>query len=404
MMGVALFISNFFSCGRSGIPAVQARDSSRGKGHHFAGGVMKMDPLTSTRRRRGAVGLVGIGLAAAGMIAIVAGAQHQSKAPPDLRQTGLYADFGSKTVRSGILSYSPQYPLWSDGAKKRRWIYLPPGTSIDAADPDVWDFPAGTRIWKEFSFGGRRVETRLIEALGGGEWRFASYVWNAQETDAVLAPEEGLREVAEIQPGLRHDIPGVLDCQACHVNKRTEVLGFSALQLSLDRDPNSPHAEPVIPDMVNLTNLIERGLIRSYPSGWKGRPLRISASTPRGRAALGYLHANCGNCHNPGGSLDTLNLLMRHSVAENSPGEPALEAAVNHKGRFRIPGVEAGSTFFIRPGDAEHSSVLYRMSSRNPFRQMPPLGTKLADLEAVQLIRLWIEEDLAEKGAKPGGE
>lgn len=348
--------------------------------------------------------LAGIAIAAGLMLVVLGSAVSPSKAPLRLAETGLYADFASKTVGPGILSYSPQYPLWSDGAAKHRWIRLPAGTSIDASDPDVWDFPAGTKIWKEFSFGGRRVETRLIESLGGGEWRFASYVWNAEENDAVLAPEEGLREVVEIQPGVSHDIPGVLDCQACHVNKRTEVLGFSALQLSPDRDPNSPHAEPVIPDMVNLTNLIERGLIRSYPSGWEGRPLRIAASTPRGRAALGYLHANCGNCHNPGGSLDTLNLLMRHSVAENSPGEPALEAAVNHKGRFRIPGVEPGGTFFIRPGDAEHSSVLYRMSSRNPFRQMPPLGTKLADLEAVQLIRLWIEEDLAGKSEKSGRE
>jgi hypothetical protein len=360
--------------------------------------------VSTSPRRRGAIGLAGIALATAGMLAALAIAQHQSEAPRDLRQTGLYADFPSKTIGPRILSYSPQYPLWSDGAAKRRWIHLPLGGVIDASDPDVWTFPAGTKIWKEFSFGGRLVETRLMEALAGGEWRFASYVWNPAESEAVLAPPEGLSGVAEIQPGLRHDIPGVLDCKACHVNKRTEVLGFSALQLSPDRDPNAPHAESVSDDMVNLSTLIARGLIRSFPAEWGARPLRIPAPTPVGRAALGYLHANCGNCHNPGGGLDVLNLLLRHLVAADSAGEPALVTAIDHRGRFRIPGVEPGGTFLIRPGDAAHSSVLYRMSSRNPFLQMPPLGTKLADSVAIDLIRLWIKEDLVERGVKPGGE
>jgi hypothetical protein len=128
----------------------------------------------------------------------------------------------------------------------------------------VWVFPADSKVWKEFSFHGRRVETRLIESLSSGELRFASYALNADESDAVLAPLEGLRDVAEIQPGLRHNIPGVLDCRACHVNRRTEVLGFSVLQLSPDRDPNAPHAEQLSSGMMTLETLIERGLIRNY--------------------------------------------------------------------------------------------------------------------------------------------
>ena len=47
--------------------------------------------------------------------------------------------------------------------RKRRWISLPPGSAIDASDPDAWAFPVGTRLWKEFSFGGQRVETRYME-------------------------------------------------------------------------------------------------------------------------------------------------------------------------------------------------------------------------------------------------
>ena len=39
------------------------------------------------------------------------------------------------------LAFAPQYPLWTDGAAKRRWISLPPGTAIDASDPENWVFP-----------------------------------------------------------------------------------------------------------------------------------------------------------------------------------------------------------------------------------------------------------------------
>jgi len=81
--------------------------------------------------------------------------------PEHLGQTGLYADRALTTPARDVLAYTPQYPLWSDRATKRRWIRLPRGTAIDARDPDAWVFPVGTKIWKEFSRD-RRRETRLI--------------------------------------------------------------------------------------------------------------------------------------------------------------------------------------------------------------------------------------------------
>jgi hypothetical protein len=77
----------------------------------------------------------------------VASAADAPALPQHLRDTGLYAD--------EVRPFSPQYPLWSDGASKRRWIQVPGGTSIDATRPDAWEFPRGTKLWKEFSHGGR---------------------------------------------------------------------------------------------------------------------------------------------------------------------------------------------------------------------------------------------------------
>ena len=320
--------------------------------------------------------------------------------PDDLRSTGLYSDFEHKTIDPGNLHYSPQYPLWSDGAGKERWIHLPPGTAIDASDPDIWLFPEGTKVWKEFSFGGRRVETRLIESLGGGRLAFAAYAWNADETEARLVPQGGLKDVVEIRPGIGHDIPGVWDCRACHVGDKEEILGFSALQLSPDRDPKAPHAEPYSAGIVNLATLIGRSLIRSYPTAWAKHAPRIAASTPAGRAALGYMHGNCGNCHNPSGPLESRGLILRHSVKSEAADEMAIVAGLRRPSHFPVPGAAPGTSFFIRPGDPGHSAIVYRMATRNPLRQMPPLGTEIADEDALNLISRWIEKDLVNKEEK----
>src|SRR5215510_5223203 len=90
-------------------------------------------------------------------------AQSASTWPPaTLRDTGLYTDWANKIVGPEKIRFSPQYPLWSDGAHKTRWMQLPRGRFIDASNPDAWRFPIGTRFWKEFAFG-TRAETRFIE-------------------------------------------------------------------------------------------------------------------------------------------------------------------------------------------------------------------------------------------------
>src|SRR5688572_19859367 len=71
--------------------------------------------------------------------------------PRLLSDTGLYLrQSGTLAVDPRNRPFSPQYPLWSDGAAKSRWVQLPAGATIDARDLDRWTLPAGTRFWKEF--------------------------------------------------------------------------------------------------------------------------------------------------------------------------------------------------------------------------------------------------------------
>ena len=351
---------------------------------------------------RVAVGLARIAVLILGVAAVVfavggpVGAWSAPTEPPArpavprlLSATGLYAADG--TVDPANQPFSPQYPLWSDGAVKRRWIHLPPGTRIDVADLDAWRFPAGTRLWKEFAWNDQKVETRMIWQPQPGQWVFATYVWNREQTDAELAPPAGLRDVLEVAPGRRHSIPGEADCRTCHLGSPAVVLGFSALQLSDDRDPLAPHAEPLPPGAVTLRTLAASDRLEPPRPELVQSPPRIRSFDPTERAALGYLSANCGGCHNSTGSLARLGLVLQHD--DTGPGhtpEPGLMTTLGVPGRYAVPGQPADSCRVVAPGGPERSSLLYRLESRRPSAQMPPLGTVIADDEAVALVRRWI--------------
>lgn len=331
----------------------------------------------------------GAGVASAGLSPDAVSAAALPLPPARLSLTGLYAEDGS--IDSRNLPFTPQYPLWTDGAAKARWIRLPAGARIDVANVDAWRFPVGTILWKEFAFNGRRVETRMLWQAAPDGWVFATYVWNAEQTDARLAPEEGVPAAAEVAPGRYHAIPGRADCALCHRAAPSVVLGFSALQLSDDRDPLAPHAEPLRPGMVTLGALVDADRFSPPRPEFKLDPPRIRAERPEARAALGYLSGNCGSCHNATGPLAGLGLVLLHDVAlERGAAEPAALTTVGAPGRYVIPGVPPDSCRLVTPGVPERSALLHRMNSRRPSNQMPPLGTTLADTAAVRLVSRWI--------------
>ncbi len=316
------------------------------------------------------------------LLAALAPAAHAAaQLPSHLRDTGLYAG-GTDEIAADVLPFSPQYPLWSDGAEKRRWIRLPRGTRIDARDPDRWVFPVGTRLWKEFTLG-RRLETRMLERTREG-WRFAAYVWTEDGTDAELAPPAGVS--VALPSGGRWAIPGTADCRACHEGQPNPVLGFTALQLSSDRDPGAPHAHPAHAE-VHLEDLLDRGLLRGLPSSLRSAPPRIAASSADERAALGYLHANCGVCHNRQGPMAGIGLDLLQSVSEGRTSVERTRASVLAVRALRPVG---GAEMRLQPGQPEHSVLFRRMGARDPLDQMPPLGTEKPDRDALALLERWI--------------
>lgn len=309
-----------------------------------------------------------------------------------LSQTGLYADVASETLGPRVKEFEPQFGLWTDGADKRRWIHIPEGATIDTSYTDEWQFPVGTKIWKEFSRDGVRIETRLIEKLpperadeGFQGWFYMTYVWNDDLTEAV-ATEEGL----ENAKGTEHDVPAVERCGDCHDMRREKPLGFSALQLSHTSAPT------------NIDTLFADGWITEKPAA----PL-VVPGTPEQQQMLGYFHANCGHCHRDGtpvnNRVSTLKLWMESTSLTNFEETSAYLALV---GQHTESAQGSRLDYRVVPGDPESSELMRRLLFREegdiggepildengePIEvPMPPLGTEVVDDPAVERVRAWI--------------
>jgi hypothetical protein len=295
--------------------------------------------------------------------------------PPYTRisETGGYADLASGTPSPHAIEFTPRYRLWTDGAGKRRWIILPRGATIDTSNPDRWVVPVGTRVFKEFSLPGGRLETRLIQRVGAtgsrSDWWLGAFIWNSSRTEAFFSAS-GQENVL----GTNHDVPSVSDCQTCHEGESGRVLGFSTVQLS--------GATPF-----DLGDAIALGILSDPPA-----PSPVPGTAIES-AAGGYLHANCGHCHNPRGDAwgDT-DMILRISAGESVFSSTLLyRSTVNvDTDRFR------DADYRIRPDNSGDSCVHVRMSTRDgggwrDGDQMPPLGTEIVDPDGVAAVRAWID-------------
>jgi hypothetical protein len=273
-----------------------------------------------------------------------------------LSELGLYADIANKRIAPGLMPFAPAYALYSDGARKQRWLALPANTRIDSSDAAHWTFPVGTRLFKEFLLGGRRIETRVIARTGPGpdEFFMGAFLWKDDESDASFVAQGKVFEDG-------YAVPSAASCWSCHAGEPGRVLGFSAVQQ------------------------------HDVPAELLSAPLPGSFEPPGDeptREALGYLHANCGHCHNEHGSArpDTdLNLALE-------PGVTAVSATGAYRtavGRTLDAFKSVHHSYRILPGDPAASALLFRMS--DPGARMPPLGAARVDAAGVSLVRRWIE-------------
>jgi len=297
--------------------------------------------------------------------------------PTTLVCTGLYADVATKTLAPGVEAYAPAVPLWSDGASKQRWISLPAGTKIDNTNPDEWVFPVGTKLWKEFSKDGKRVETRLWQKISATFWVNATYAWNADESAATRSDGGDIP-----WNGGTYHIPTNDECQKCHRGRNDHILGFDQVLLGMAGAQG-----------MTLGRLVAEGRLTKPPAA---TTLVIGDDgTALAAPALAWLHVNCGTtCHNRNSNATAWStgmflrldptMLDGRSVKGFDTLTTTIGVAVtspNWPGRTRII-----------PRDPAKSLLYQLISHRGTGNQMPPIATSVVDAADIPLVEAWIAE------------
>jgi len=356
------------------------------------------------------------------LVDFVSGEFHRIvKAPPQvatkpfprkLSETGLFASTKDNVPAAGLIPYSVNAPLWSDGAEKERFIALPGDTKIGFDKviyphgpdyPDVgWRFPDGTVLVKTFAIETekgnaaslQRLETRILQyrkmpgnddEYGAQYWNGYTYVWNDDQTDAELLPAEGLDRKLIIKdaaaPGGQREqtwrFPSRAECTLCHTMASKYVLGVTTLQMNKAHDYGDKQEN-------QLAVLEQLGVFQEkLPKPPAELASLADYRDPQEQLHLrarSYLHANCAHCHRRwGGGNAEFELhasvpLTQTATINTKPGQ----------GAFKL-----SDPRIIVPGDPSRSMILERMKLTDLGR-MPHIASKVVDQDAVKVIQDWL--------------
>lgn len=346
--------------------------------------------------------------------------------PRKLSETGLFASTKDMRPAPGLIPYSVNAPLWSDGAAKERFLALPGDSQIefDAVvyphGPNYadrgWRFPDGAILVKTFSLemekgnpgSSRRLETRILQhrkmpgdddEYGAQFWFGYTYLWNDRQDDAELLPAEGLNRSYSIRdpaaPGGTREqtwrFPSRTECTLCHTMASKYVLGLTTLQMNKDHDYGEVKE--------NQLAVLERlGIFKEkLPQSPERLPRLVDYRDSRADLNLrarAYLHANCAHCHRKwgGGNAD---FDLQASITLDATKAVNTRAG---QGTFQLADPRV-----LVPGDPDRSLVYHRMKTEGLGR-MPHVASSVVDREALTMLRAWInslgeKDPLRERGA-----
>lgn len=281
--------------------------------------------------------------------------------------------------------YAINSPLFSDYAFKARMIRLPEGARMRYHETETFEFPEGTILIKNFYYpadfgkpdGERRLmETRLL-VLRDGEWQPLTYIWNEEQTEAILEPAgrtlpvswtEGKGVVRTID----YSVPNLNQCRGCHLKgDRVMPIGPSARQLNVGSQLDRWNLEGLVDGMPDVPHIPR---LANYED----------SREPLENRARAWLEINCAHCHRPDGQGKTSGLHLMADVT--SPlalgiGKPPVAAGKGSGGR----------KYSIVPGEPDESILVYRIESTDPGVMMPEMGRRLVHEEGVTLVREWIQ-------------
>lgn len=291
--------------------------------------------------------------------------------PVRLSEVGLWdltegSDLWSADTHPRALAFAPHFPLWTNGSRKQRYLVLPEGESIDAANPTDWRVPAGSIAFKTLYFANESgapipAETRIIRIDASGTRRYAVYVWDQTSSDAERTESGATLQVRDFSgETLEHQVPSETQCSSCHDSSPQALLGLNGYQ----QQPGDAQALP-------------RTAFVSPPAA----PANTLREDDMDSDVLGYFVANCSHCHNGWDGPNSEFSLLPDVAFKNL-------IDVESRGSASTDGVR------VIPGDPENSLVIQAMDSVQGIRRakpMPPLGVQVEDSAGMTLIEDWIE-------------
>jgi hypothetical protein len=295
----------------------------------------------------------------------IAGCSVSAASPPATAlASGCFTLVGPGKVAPhlGLVPYDIISELWTDGAKKRRWIALPDGAGMTVSATGAWEAPSGTVIIKEFALETtpgnpatrRAVETRFLVRDASG-WQGFSYRWRADGSDADLLTDGQATQAWPLDTGgtYTHYYPSRSQCASCHEASFGPLLGLRPEQLQRWYDYDGVIAEQ-LPTLVQL-GVGPTSTIAPLPS-----PHDDSQTVER--RTRGYMAANCAHCHNP-----------NHIAIKDL--------------RITTPLAQTRLCETIVPGAPANSRV-YQLVTERPG--MPALGSLVPDPLIGSLVGSWI--------------
>ena len=315
---------------------------------------------------------------------------------PNLSDYRLFADATNPLTdpNGNGVRYDLNTPLFSDYAKKYRFVFVPEGSAAAYRNQDVFDFPVGTVIAKTFSFQADLriadsaqdlIETRLLVRRKDG-WAALPYTWNANKSDAVLIVTGGTQtvnwvDIQGVAQSTDYSIPNSNNCANCHGEAELLPIGPKARSLNKEYAYDSGLDN-------QLTHWTEAGILAGVPkdlSTITTIPLWDDTSASLDDRARGYLDINCAHCHNAkNGAGNTSGLFLEFYLPfglEVGKCKPPVAAGVGSGGR----------KYGIVPGDKDSSIFHFRMNSVVPEIMMPELSRSVIHTEGVKLIGDWID-------------
>ncbi len=287
-----------------------------------------------------------------------------------------------------VIPYQLNSPLFSDYAFKKRFIKIPNGKKMIYNGEEVFDFPAGTVLIKNFyypaDFGTPDkdltiIETRLL-IKDESEWKALVYVWNNEQTEAYLEAAGKTKAVSwtdddGLMKKINYSVPNLNQCKSCHMKgDKVMPIGPTARQLNMTVNGRN-----------QLVLFHEQGKLSDLPNE-KEIPKLVSyndkSATINDRARA-WLEVNCAHCHRPDGPAKTSGLHLQASVT--NPVEFGIGKAPVAAGKG-----SGGLLYDIVPGKPDESILFYRINATDPGVMMPELGRTIVHKEGVELIREWI--------------